>query len=118
MTPEEKHIIEELLVGCSPTVQRIINAHNKFTIPTPSDEKESDEEDSNGEEDSDELTKEYMVTRGDQNEQESNKDSELTDCQWITVTAFNIEEYDSGISMGSQPHPNNIRNVSVHHQYC
>ena len=117
MTPEEKCVTEELLVGCSPTVQRIINAHNQFTILPPSDEKESDEEDSNGEEDGDEMTEEYMGTRGDQNEQESN-DSELTDCQQITITAYIIDEYDSGISMGSQPHPNNIRNVSVYHQYC
>ena len=33
MTDEEKRIIEELLADCSPTVQRIINAHNMFTIP-------------------------------------------------------------------------------------
>ena len=32
MTAEEKRIIEEVLVGCSPTLQRIVNAHNKFTI--------------------------------------------------------------------------------------
>ena len=113
MTPEEKCIIEELLVGCLPTVQRIINAHNKFIIFPPSDEKESDEEDSNGEEDGDEITKEYMVTRGDQNERERNN-SKPTD----SVTAYNIDEYDSGISMGSQPYPNNIRNVSIYHQYC
>ena len=117
MTSEEKCVIEELLVGCSPTVQRIINVHNQFTILPSSDKKESDKKDSNVEEDVDEMTEEYMVTRGDQNEQDSN-DSEPTDCQQTTVTTFNIDEYDSGISMGSQPHPNNIRNVSVYHQYC
>ena len=112
MTPEEKHVIEQLLVGCSPTVQRIINVHNQFTILPLSDKKESDKEDSNV----DETTEEYMGTRGDQNEQERNN-TELTDCQQTAVTAFNAEEYDSGISMDNQPHPNNIRNVSVHHQY-
>ena len=42
MTAEEKHIIEELLAGCSPTVQSIINADNKFTIPPPSEEGKND----------------------------------------------------------------------------
>ena len=50
MTNEEKRIIEELLCDCSPTVQRIVNAHNFFTIPPLSDETESDEEDSSKEE--------------------------------------------------------------------
>ena len=51
MTDEEKCIIEELLADCSPRVQRIVNAHNMFTIPPPSYDTESDEEDSNEEED-------------------------------------------------------------------
>ena len=53
MTAEEKHIIEELLADCSPTVQRIVNAHNQFTVPPPS--KEEDDEDSSEDEGSDEL---------------------------------------------------------------
>ena len=47
MTPEEKHVIEELLADCSPTVQRIVNTGNKFSIPP---EKERDEESSGIEE--------------------------------------------------------------------
>jgi len=50
MTAKEKRIIEQLLAGCSPTVQRIVNVGNKFTIPAPFDEEESDKEDNNGEE--------------------------------------------------------------------
>ena len=104
-----QRIIKELFADCSPTVQKIImNAHNKFI---PSDEKESNQEDSNGEEDGDELTEEYM---SDQTEQERN-DSKLTDSQQITVTVFNTEEYDSGMSMFNQPHPYNMKNVSVYH---
>ena len=45
MTPEEKHVIEELLVGCSPTVQSIVNAYNKFDTPPPSKQCENDDED-------------------------------------------------------------------------
>ena len=45
MTPEEKHVIEELLAGCSPAVQSIINTHNKFDIPPSSKEGENDDED-------------------------------------------------------------------------
>ena len=41
MTAEEKHIIEELLAGCSPTVQSIINPDNKFSIPPPFEEGEN-----------------------------------------------------------------------------
>ena len=112
---EEERIIKELFANCSPALQKIImNAHNKFIIPPPSDENESDQKDSNGEEDGDELTEEYM---GDQTEQERN-DSELTDSQQITITAFNTEEYDSGMSMCNQLHPNNMNNVSVYHLYC
>ena len=116
---EEERIIKELFAHCSPTVQKIImNAHNKFTIPPPSDENESNQENSNGEEDGDGLTEEYMGTTTDQTEQERNN-TELTDSQQITVTAFNAEEYDSGItSVGNWPHQNNMRNVSVYHQYC
>ena len=55
MTDEEKRIIEELLADCSPTVQRIINAHNMFTIPPPSYDTESDEEDDSSEEEDDEY---------------------------------------------------------------
>ena len=44
MTAEEKHIIKELLVGCSPTLQRIINAHNKFTIAPRSEDGGNDED--------------------------------------------------------------------------
>ena len=44
MGAEEKRIIEELLAGCSPTVQRIVNAHNWFTIPPPSEKEENDDE--------------------------------------------------------------------------
>ena len=44
MSAEEKRIIEELLTGCSPTVQRIVNAHNWFTIPPPSEKEENDDE--------------------------------------------------------------------------
>ena len=62
---EEEQVIKELFADCSPAVQKIINAHNKFT---PSDEKESDQKDSNGEEDGDELTEEYMGTTNDQTE--------------------------------------------------
>ena len=52
MTDEEKRIIEELLADCSPRVQRIVNAHNMFTIPPPSyNDTDSDEEDSSEEED-------------------------------------------------------------------
>ena len=51
MTAEEKCIIEQLLANCLPTVQKIVNAENKFTIPPPFDEEESDKEDNNGEED-------------------------------------------------------------------
>ena len=40
---KEKRIIEELLAGCSPIVQRIINVHNRFTIPPPSEKEENDE---------------------------------------------------------------------------
>ena len=47
MTPEEKRVIEELLAGCSLTVQRIVNTGNKFSIPP---EEESDEESSGIEE--------------------------------------------------------------------
>ena len=32
MTPEEKHVIKELLAGCSPTVQRIVNTGNNSSI--------------------------------------------------------------------------------------
>ena len=39
--------IEELLTGCSPIVQRIVNAGNKFSIPS---EEEGDEESSGIEE--------------------------------------------------------------------
>ena len=45
MTPEEKHVIEELLAGYSPTVQKIVNVHNQFNIPPPSKEGENDDED-------------------------------------------------------------------------
>ena len=116
---EEERIIKELFTDCSPTMQKIImNAHNKFTIPPPSDENESDQKDSNGEEDDDELTEEYMGTTSDQTEQERNN-TELTDSQQITVTAFNAEEYDSGItSVSNWPHQNNMKNVSVYHQCC
>ena len=104
-----QRIIKELFADCSPTVQKIImNAHNKFI---PFDEKESNQEDSNGEEDGDELTEEYM---SDQTEQERNN-TELTDSQQITVTVFNAEEYDSGMSMFNQPHPYNMKNVSLYH---
>ena len=44
MIAKEKHTIEELLVGCSPTLQRIVNAHNKFTIAPPSEERGNDED--------------------------------------------------------------------------
>ena len=44
MTPKEKHVIEELLTGCSPTVQSIVNTHNKFDIPPPSKEGQNDDE--------------------------------------------------------------------------
>ena len=44
MIAKEKRIIEELLVGCSPTLQRIVNAHNKFTIAPPSEERGNDED--------------------------------------------------------------------------
>jgi len=40
MTTEEKSIIEQLLANCSPTVQSIVNAENKFTILPPFDEEE------------------------------------------------------------------------------
>ena len=112
---EEERIIKELFADCSPTLQKIImNAHNKCAIPPPSDENESNQEDSNGEEDGDGLTEEYMGTTSDQTEQERNN-TELTDSQQITVTAFNTQEYDSGMSMGNQPHPHNMKNVSVYH---
>ena len=115
---QNQWIIKELFADCSPAVQKIISAHNKFTIPPPSDEKESSQKDSNGEEDGDELTEEYMGTTSDQTEQKRNN-TELTDSQQITVTAFNTEEYDSGIvSVGNWPHQNNMSNVSVHHRYC
>ena len=115
---QNQWIIKELFADCSPAVQKIINEHNKFTIPSPSDEKESSQKDSNGEEDGDELTEEYMGTRSDHSEQERNN-TELTDSQQITVTTFNAEEYDSGItSVGNWPHQNNMRKVSVYHQYC
>ena len=116
---EEERIIKELFADCSPTLQKIImNAHNKFIIPLPSDENESDQNDSNGEEDVDGLTEEYMGTTSDQTEQERNN-TELTDSQQITVTVFNVEEYDSGItSLSNWPHQNNMRNASVYHQYC
>ena len=41
MTAEEKRVIEELLTGCSPTVQRIVNTGNKFSIP-PEDERDKE----------------------------------------------------------------------------
>ena len=112
---EEERIIKELFADCSPTLQKIImNAHNKFkfTIPPPSDENESNQEDNNGYGDG--LTEEYMGTRSDQSEQERNN-TELTDSQQITITEFSTEEYDSGMSIGNQPHPYNMRNVSVYH---
>ena len=112
---EEERIIKELFADCSPTLQKIImNAHNKFTIPHPSDENESNQEDSNGEEEGDGLTEECMDTTSDQTEQERNN-TELTDSQQITIAEFNTEEYDSGMSMGNQPHPYNMKNVSVYH---
>ena len=47
MTAEEKRVIEELLTGCSSTVQRIVNTGNKFSIPP---KEECDEESSGTEE--------------------------------------------------------------------
>jgi len=63
MTAEEKLIIEQLLVGCSPTVQRIVNVGNKFTIPPPFDDEESDEC-SSDEENIDKLMDEIKSTMG------------------------------------------------------
>ena len=112
---EEERIIEEMFADCSPTVQKIImNAHNKFIRPPPSDENESNQEDTNGEEDSDGMTEECMDATTDQTEQERNN-TELTDSQQMTVAEFNTEGHDSGMSMGNQPHPNNMKNVSVYH---
>jgi len=48
MTAEEKLIIEQLLAGCSPTVQSIVNVGNRFTIPPPFDDEESGEKGSSG----------------------------------------------------------------------
>ena len=84
MTAEEKLIIEQLLADCSPTVQSIINAHNKFTIPPPCEEEESDDDDDNREEGSDEL---------------------------MVITQFETYIEDDGgenVSMDDQPHPSSV----------
>lgn len=130
MTAEEKLIIEQLLANCSPTVQSIVNAENKFMIPPPFDDEESDEEYSSDEEDNDKLAGEVMGTV--QNESNQPKVISLTQQPSLTIsdieeknklttsqqiTPFDTEEH-SGEDASKQPHPYDISNVSIYYQYC
>jgi len=123
MTAEEKCIIEQLLANCSPTVQRIVNAENKFTIPLPFDEEESDKEDKNSEEylpdkisfiqhvDSAQLiNKSELSTNND-------ADHELTVFQEIPTPFESERDVDKEDSLSpKQPHPNSaVKNVSTHY---
>ena len=135
MTAEEKRIIEQLLAGCSPTVQRIVNVGNKFTIPPPFDDEESDEECSSDKEDIDKLLDEIKCTMGISTAQnESNlqpkaltqqlspiisdieqKNNLTAFQQIIPATPFDNEEDEDE---SNQPHPYDISNVSICHEYC
>jgi len=131
MTAEEKRIIEQLLSGCSPTVQRIVNVGNKFTIPAPFDEEESDEECSSDEEDIDKLLDEIKCTIGISMAQNGSnlqpkaltqqlspticdieqKNNLTASKQIIPATPFDTEEDDAS----NQLHPYEISNVSICH---
>jgi len=135
MTAEEKSIIEQLLANCSPTVQSIVNAENKFTIFPPFYDEESDEEGSSDEED-DELADEVSVIYAMETVQdESSKPkftqqlspamrdvkekNKLTASQQVYTTPFDTEEDDvREDTSNQQPHSYEISNVSIYHQYC
>ena len=137
MTAEEKLIIEQLLAGYSPTVQRIVNVGNKFAIPPPFDDEESDEECSSDEEDIDKLMDEIKCTMGIATTQNGSnlkpklisltqqlsptindieQKNKLTASQQMPATPFDTEEDEDA---SNQPHPYDISsNVSICHQYC
>ena len=90
MTAEEKCIIEELLGGCSPTVQRIVNTENKFSIPA-----QSDEETDGIEEDSNEAI--YMASQDIDNA--SQRDGQLKLC---LAQQLSPSSEDNKLTVGSQ----------------
>jgi len=112
MTAEEKSIIEQLLANCSPTVQSIVNAENKFTILPPFDDEESDEEDSSDEEGNDELADEVSaiytmeIIQNESSQpisltqqlspamRDVKQKNKLTASQQIPTTPFDSEEVD------------------------
>jgi len=130
----------QLLANCSPTVQSIVNAENKFTTLPPFDDEESDKEDDIDKEDNDELAEEVSAikyTMGTvQNESNQTKlisltqqlspamkdikeKKELTASQQVYTTPFNNEEDDiKEDTSKQQPCPYEISNVSIYHQYC
>jgi len=130
MTAEEKCIIEQLLAGCSSTVQRIVNVGNKFTIPAPFDEEESDKEDNYGKEElPGKMSFIQHVDRTqitiDQSESSANNDAdhesnELAAFQEIP-TPFDSEGdmVEEDLLSLKQPHPNSaVNNVSTHYYTC
>ena len=132
MTTKEKCIVEQLLANCSPTVQRIVNAENKFTIPPPFGEEESDKEDNDAEEELQgkisfiqHMHVDSAQLRINQSELSTNNDidhesNELTVFQEISIpfeSEGDVGEEDL-LSL-KQPHPNNaVNNVSTHYYTC
>jgi len=130
MTTEENRIIEQLLARCSPTMQRIVNVGNKFTIPPPFDEEESDKEDNNGEEelpckmsfiqhvDIAQLT--INQSQSSTNNDADHENNELVAFQEIP-TPFESEGDlgEEDLLSLKQPHPNSaVNNVSTHYYAC
>jgi len=129
MTAEEKCIIEQLLAGCSPTVQRIVNVGNKFTIPPPFDEEGSDKEDNNGEEelpgkmsfnqhvDSAQVINQSELSTNDDTDHESDELTAFQEFQTPFESERDVGEEDL-LSL-KQPHPNSaVNNVSTHYHTC
>ena len=136
MTPEEKLIIEQLLADCSPTVQSIVNAGNRFTIAPPCYDEESDEEYSEeegneeSEVDSDKdlshLTDKALVMQCINTSCTSNQQKplssvhQLSSTQLIVATPFDTQQ-DDGIedtSLVNQPLPYDSYYVSIYHYCC
>jgi len=109
-------------------VQKIVNAENKFTIPPPFDEEESDKEDNNGEEDlSDKMSFIQHVDSAqliNQSGSSTNNDADYENNELIGFreipTPFESES-DVGkenLLSPKQPHPNSAaNNVSTHYYY-